>query len=207
VETLGVFRTPAVDAGSSLVITLVSVDGGDMATLQDPLTISSESPPEQVVFPDRGLAQGFIDGGWWPRSLDLAAELPPLIEEMFAAGFDITDVSYNPTAWQPAPHHMALSRRWVCLHGDVTQDEASIQLIDSTGLKPVVVVVIPPGTGPLVAENALTMAGRDGDRHRPDQILPRAKMQTAAHETDQPDPPAHSTRPVRRAAYPLPTSG
>ncbi len=169
--------------------------------------MSLTSLTDQVVFPDRGLAQGFIDGGWWPRSLDLAAELPPLIEEMFAAGFDITAVSYNITAWQPAPHHVAVSRRWVCLHGDVTQDEASIQLIDSTGLKPVVVVVIPPGTGPLVAENALVMAGRDGDRHRPDQILPRAKMQTAAHGTDEPYPPTHSTRPVLGAAYPRPTSG
>jgi hypothetical protein len=178
-----------------------------MATLQDPLIIFSESPTDQVVFPDRGLAQGFIDGGWWPRSLDLAAELPPLIEELFAAGFDITDVSYNITAWQPAPHHVAVSRRWVCLHGDATQDEASIQLIDSTGLKPVVVVVIPPGTGPLVAENALVMAGRDGDRHRPDQILPRAEMQTAAHEAGEPQPPAHPIRLVLCATDLLPTSG
>ena len=178
-----------------------------MATFQGSATDLLEHPTDQVVSPDRGLAQGFIDGGWWPRSLDLAKELPPLIEQLFAAGFDITDVSYNVPAWPPAPHHLRVSRRWVCLHGDVTQDAASIQLIDSTGLKPVVVVVIPPGTGPLVAENALVLAGRDGDRHRPDQILPRAEMQTAAQETNEPQPPARSTRaPVRRGARPLLTS-
>jgi hypothetical protein len=169
--------------------------------LHEPLT-------DQVVFPDRGLAQGFIDGGWWPRSLDLAKELPPLIEEIFAAGFDVTDVSYNLTAWAQAPRHVPLSRRWVCLHGDVTQDAASIQLIDSTGLKPIVVVVIPPGTKPLVAENALVLAGRDGDLHRPDQILPRAEMQTAAQEPDVPKALARSPQaaPVRRSEYPHPTS-
>lgn len=78
--------------------------------------------------------------------------------------------------------------------GDISQDEASIQLIASTGLKPVVVAVSPPGTGPLVAENALVLAGRDGDMHRPDQILPRAEMQTAACEADGPQPLADSTR-------------
>jgi len=153
-----------------------------MTTLHGSSTDFSRPLPERVVFPDRGLAQGSIDGGWWPHSLDLAAELPPLIVEMFAAGFDITDVSYNIAAWAPAPHHLRVSRRWVCLHGDTAQDSASIQLIDSTGLKPIVVVVIPPATGPLVAENALVLAGRDGDRHRPDQILPRAEMQAAAQE-------------------------
>jgi len=167
-----------------------------MTTFHDPLTTSFDSPTDRVVFPDRGLAQGFIDGGWWPRSSDLAKELPPLLEELFAAGFDITDVSYNVTAWERAPQHVTVSRRWVRLHGDVTQDAAAIQLIDSTGLKPVVVVVIPPGTGPLVAENALILAGCDGDRHRPDQILPRARMQTAAHEKRRrPQAPARSTRP------------
>jgi len=88
----------------------------------------------------------------------------------------------------------------VWLHGDVTQDEASIQLIDSTGLKPVLLVVIPPGTDPQVAENALVLAGQDGDLHRPDQILARAARQTAvAHTTDQRpqhSPASHPRRPL-----------
>ena len=165
-----------------------------MMTVQSSTTDPQPVTNDSVVFPDSGLAQGSIDGGWWPRSLDLVAELPPLVEEVFAAGFDITDVSYNPAAWDEAPQQVTVSRRWVCLHGEVSQDAASIQLIDSTGLKPVVVVVVPPGTGPLVAENALVLAGRDGDLHRPDQILPRAEMQTAAYGTDGPQPLAHSTR-------------
>ena len=126
---------------------------------------------------------------------------------MFAAGFDITDVSYNGAAWAPAPHHVQASRRWVRLHSDTTQDAASIQLIDSTGLKPVVVVVIPPDTQPPVAENALELAGRDGDLHRPDQILPRAQTQTAAAETNRPPPPPRPTPdPAERGASSLLTS-
>jgi hypothetical protein len=76
--------------------------------------------------------------------LSLASELPPLIEEIFAAGFDITDVSSNVPAWDKAPRQVAVSRRRVSFHGDVSQDAASVQLIDSTGLEALVVVVIPP---------------------------------------------------------------
>jgi Family of unknown function (DUF5994) len=175
-----------------------------MATLKGSSTDLVDSPPDQVGCPGRGPTQGSIDGGWWPRTLDLAMELPPLIEHMFAAGFDITDVSYNLDAWLPAPHHLNVSRRRVYLHGNVTQDVASIHLTDSTGLKPVVVVVIPPSTRPLVAENALALAGRDGDRHRPDQILPRAQTQTAADDSRRPEPSVRSPRaaPVRHHADP-----
>jgi hypothetical protein len=199
-----------VGGGCRLVlgITLVSVDGGDMAAVQDSSTASSLSPSDQVDFAGRGLFHGLIDGGWWPRSLDLAAELPALLGEMFAAGFDVTHVWFNVVAWEPAACQLIVSGHRVWLHGALTQDGASVRLIDRTGLKPVVVVVIPPCTDPRVAENALELAGRDGDRHRPDQILARAELQTgAAHQThdsggkvirainrSSPTPPTRSNR-------------
>ena len=171
-----------------------------MGALEGSSIVRSIRPNDQVNFADRGVFHGLVDGGWWPRSLDLAAELPALLEEMFAADFDVTDVSFNLYAWQPAPSQLRVSGHRVWLHGDVTQDEASIQLIDSTGLKPVLLVVIPPGTHPLVAENALVLAGQDGDLHRPDQILARAARQTAvAHTTDQRPqhaPASHPRRPL-----------
>jgi hypothetical protein len=147
-----------------------------MSRYPNSLTASLPVPARSA---DRG---PLIDGGWWPRSNDLAAELPALLEEIFPAGFDVTDVMYNHTVWEPAPPQLTVAGHRVSLHGDAAQDPASVQLFDSTGQKPVVVVVIPPNTESLVAENALALAGRDGDLHRPDQIVVRAELQAqAAH--------------------------
>lgn len=144
-----------------------------------------------------------IDGGWWPRSGDLAAELPALLEEIFAAGFEVTDVFYNSTVWEPAPRQLTMAGHRVKLHGNTVQDAVSIQLFDSTGQKPVVVVVIPPNTEPSVAESALALAGRDGHLRRPDQVVVRAELQAqAAHPVaahpqvpTAPTPPATAQAP------------
>src|ERR1051326_269019 len=48
---------------------------------------------------DPSVADGFVDGGWWPRSLDLSVELPPLLAELSRAGHDVAHVTYNPAAW------------------------------------------------------------------------------------------------------------
>ena len=163
------------------------------------------SAAELASSTDRAPFGGSIDGGWWPRSTALEAELPALLERMFAAGFDVTDVIYNSTRWEPAPCQLTMAGHRIHLHGNAVHDGASIQLTDSTGLKPVVMVVIPPSTEPLVAENALALAGRDGNLHRPDQIMVRAELQAeATHPAVEqaqaavvaPTPTAPSSQPI-----------
>jgi Family of unknown function (DUF5994) len=48
-----------------------------------------------------GDGDGYVDGGWWPRSLDLGVELPPLLAEVWSGGYDVFRVSYDLTAWHP----------------------------------------------------------------------------------------------------------
>ena len=38
---------------------------------------------------------GFIDAAWWPRSLDLTTELPPLLEMLRAAAREINRITFN----------------------------------------------------------------------------------------------------------------
>lgn len=52
---------------------------------------------------DPGDGDGYVDGGWWPRSLDLRVELPPLLAEVWSAGYDVFRTTYDLTAWHPVP--------------------------------------------------------------------------------------------------------
>jgi hypothetical protein len=123
---------------------------------------------------------GFVDGGWWPRSLDLGIELAPLLAEMFSAGYDIHRVTYNLARWDPAPRSVAVSGRLVKLGGYRTQNPALISLVDMSGWKRVDLLVILPDTHPRIAERALSLAGLDGDLHQAEQILELVKPAAAA---------------------------
>lgn len=123
----------------------------------------------------------FVDGGWWPRSLDLIAELPPLLRAVEAAGYgEVWRVSYASTAWDPRPSRKGrMLNRVIKLGGFKSQDPAEIDLVDSSGWKRLIVVVVPPDTDPTVARRALRVAGLNGDRHRAREILDLAVVQHA----------------------------
>jgi hypothetical protein len=147
-----------------------------MTALETSITSALSAPPEsanglRVHLRSPDDIGGFVDGGWWPRSLDLAVELPPLLTAMWAAGYDVFRVMYNLTAWDPAPGRLTVSGRRVKLGGYRLQDKASISLVGDGGWKRVDLVVVPPETDPVVAERALTLAGLDADPHRAAEIL------------------------------------
>ncbi len=119
-------------------------------------------------------ADGLVDGGWWPRSLDLSVELPQLLAELSSAGHDVAQVIYNPTAWKPAPRTLAGAGRPVTLAPSAGQDAASISLVDRSGSKRTDLVVVPPRTGRRIAERVLALAGLGGDLRRAVGIIERA---------------------------------
>lgn len=121
----------------------------------------------------------FVDGGWWPRSLDLTAELPRLLMAVEAAGYgEVSRVSYALTAWDGRPPRKCpMLNRVVKLGGFQSQDPAEISLVDSSGWKRVTLVVVPPDTDPVVARRALSMAGMNRDQHRAREILELARGQ------------------------------
>ncbi|MGN2638244.1 DUF5994 family protein [Nocardia takedensis] len=51
---------------------------------------------------------GYIDATWWPRSSDLAAELPDLVTALRLRAGPIWRVVYDPNLWSPAPSHLEL---------------------------------------------------------------------------------------------------
>jgi hypothetical protein len=69
------------------------------------------SEPVRLEFaPVFGL--GAVDGAWWPRSLDAANELLPLLAALAPQIGRPTRVSLNTTAWDPGPRQV-----WAAGHG------------------------------------------------------------------------------------------
>lgn len=119
-----------------------------------------------------GAFERFVDGGWWPQSLDLPAELPALISAAEAAGYGaVRRVSYHLGGWDAAPRRAAMLARVIKLSGYRTQAAAAISLVDGSGWDHIDIVVIPPDTDRAIARRALDMAGDDNDQHRAGEIL------------------------------------
>ena len=160
-----------------------------MATLNT-VTRSSDGLSAPTLSPDgvrlrlrANLGSGFVDGGWWPRSGDLSAELPPLLKAMWSAGHQVYRVTYDLASWDRPPRRMTVTGRPVKVDG-YRSDGPTLSLIDLSGWKRIDLVVIPPATDAQVAHRALDLAGLDGDLHRAQEILHRGGLR--APDTDEP---------------------
>jgi hypothetical protein len=119
----------------------------------EPSETSARVSFRQPVTPD-----GFVDAGWWPRTRDLTAELPALLEVLWTADRAVNRVSYNLAFWDAAPRRIVVEGRRVSLGGFNTQSERLVSLIETEGYERIDVLVIPPETEPRIAERALALA-------------------------------------------------
>ena len=126
---------------------------------------------------------GWVDGGWWPYSLDLVAELPSLIQALDRAGFDTEDVTYHLPAWSPVKDDVLVNGRHIRLGGYRSQEPDSITLAGPCGDR-LDLLVIAPDTNSRVADRALLFAG-GADRHTPHEILQHAHTAPVANNQDR----------------------
>jgi hypothetical protein len=111
---------------------------------------------------------GSVDGGWWPRSRDLAAELPAVLTELGDRVGPVARVSYHLDGWEPAPRR--LPARSARLEGFRTTDPRTLTVVGRSGAR-LVLLVVPPPTADAAAESALDTASRAGDAHSTAELL------------------------------------
>jgi hypothetical protein len=138
-------------------------------TRRTPPDALSENQHLRLRLKPRGPATGFVDGGWWPRSRDLEAELPALLAVLAVRLGPVESVSYNLAAWNPAPRKITLDGRLVRLAGYRSQHPATVDVI-SAGHR-VTLLVVPPEDAPEAAHSALMAAGHRGNADRVDALL------------------------------------
>lgn len=67
------------------------------------------------------------DGGWWPRTPDLAVDLPVLVREL-QARMIVRRVRYNPDTWGQLPRYLTVDGRVVRLEGFTRLDPYSLRI-------------------------------------------------------------------------------
>jgi hypothetical protein len=105
---------------------------------------------------------GYVDGAWWPRSRDLAAELPALLATLTARSGSGVRVAYNLTAWDTAARRVEIDGNIVRLEGFRSQDEQVVS-VSRPDQQRISLLVIPPETPRATALRALMTASQRGN--------------------------------------------
>ncbi|MGS2590352.1 DUF5994 family protein [Streptomyces hebeiensis] len=157
------------------------------ATIPSTPAVEERTPSSlsaRLVLAPVDTAPALIDGAWWPRSRDLKAELPALIEVLDPLWGRITRVTVNPTYWPVIP-------RKVPVHGHVVhvgwfeaeQDPHKLLLLSYT-VGRWDLLVIPPETEPATAARLMATATDSSRALTATGLIHEAELFRAEAEAD-----------------------
>ncbi|MFF1477111.1 DUF5994 family protein [Streptomyces sp. NPDC058301] len=99
---------------------------------------------------------GVLDGAWWPRSRDIAGELPALVTALTEHVGPITRVGLDATAWRGIPTRLVIDGRVVHLDSfPVGDDTVLVTRGDNDHFS---LLVVPPDTSADAARTAMARA-------------------------------------------------
>ncbi|OBG27116.1 DUF5994 family protein [Mycobacterium sp. E3198] len=102
-------------------------------------------------------ASEHLDGAWWPRSTNLADELPDLAASLFGRLGRVVMVGYRRNGWHETPPEVEIAGHAVELLGFISDEPTSVILFGEDG-RHVTLHVIRPDTGEEVARRVLQEA-------------------------------------------------
>jgi len=113
---------------------------------------------------------GYVDGGWWPRSHDLVAELPALAEVLSVRLGAVTRVAFAISGWDAAPRRVMIDGHAVRLEGFHSQDEHVVH-VSGPDRERISLLVVPPGATDSSGHKAIMVASRRANADTPAEIL------------------------------------
>jgi hypothetical protein len=113
---------------------------------------------------------GYVDGAWWPRSDDLAAELPDLLAVLSVRLGRIDRVLYNFNEWAKPAAKFATGGPRVRLDGYRLQPTNTIEVVGLNRNK-IVLLVVPPNTDPDEAHATVMAAAAPSNDSTVDGLL------------------------------------
>ncbi|CAM5573202.1 DUF5994 family protein [Streptomyces narbonensis] len=113
--------------------------------------------------------EGVLDGAWWPRSRDVATELPDLIRALTAHLGPVTRVGLDTDAWEEVPTRVVVNDRVVRLDSFPVGDDTV--LITRGDNDHFALLVVPPDTTPDAARDAMARAVGAGNVTQAAEIL------------------------------------
>lgn len=145
-------------------------------TVENP-TNGSEVPsgPDEVraTLREGGGHEGFVDGAWWPRTRDLRAELPTLLDWLEPRVGEVERVAFGMSGWDAVDaHRLATTQGRIRLEGFRSVEQATVWfVVRGSGRSRVGLVVVPPDTAPGTAEETMRRASATDNRQSPADLL------------------------------------
>jgi Family of unknown function (DUF5994) len=112
---------------------------------------------------------GFVQGAWWPRSTELASELPSLLAALSLRVGSIDSVLYHESDWSPAP--LSIKHQGDQVIVSAHQEWPNVVSVFGPRFGRLDLLVVPPYTEPTHAYNVVTAAASVNDASTPDQLL------------------------------------
>src|SRR5690606_7345654 len=134
------------------------------ATVSPPTTSEDRRPmsPVRLSLAPAGSAPLLLDGAWWPRSRDLAAELPALASVLDPLWGRVTRVTVNPAQWPVVPRKVPVAGHVVKVGWfRFEQDEHELLLL-SYHVGRWNLLIVPPQTPPAAAACLMAAASAPG---------------------------------------------
>jgi hypothetical protein len=141
----------------------------------------SDTPPAAAIPEQSQLSQrlrlrpsapttGHVDGAWWPRSRDLAAELPSLLAALGAHLGDVLRVSYNLTEWDSTPRRIIGDGRQIRLDGFISRPAHTVDVLAADRHR-LTLLVVPSNTDPAAAHQTMAITADRGNTQTVDDLL------------------------------------
>ncbi|MGY1593877.1 DUF5994 family protein [Geodermatophilus sp. SYSU D00708] len=124
---------------------------------------------------DAGSGEHAFDGAWFPRSRDLAVELPELVAALDKRGLRIERFTYPLDAWTACPRKVAVGGRVVRTGGFRSMDPGVVCLSWDGGTRRADLLVVPPETDVITGARALRLCTRRGLPRSPQMVLAAAR--------------------------------
>lgn len=160
-----------------------------MSITSNPHRVTTVPPPPSTprvrLVPARA-SRAVLDGGWWPRSADPAAELPGLVIELNQRYGPIRQLMLNRRSWDAWPRRLTVGARVIRIGWFASIDPALAIATTERGDQ-LDLLVVPPDVAEAAARQAMERAADPTGTTRAPAIL------AAIPARPDPDPPDSSS--------------
>jgi hypothetical protein len=148
-------------------------------------TIDDHPEHRRLSLKPEAPATGVVDGAWWPRSWDLAAEVPALRTALAPRLGSVGGVSYNLDDWGPTPRKIKIDGALVRLAG---YRSLHCNTIDVHGARQhITLLVVAPEVTASVARATLRDAGTPANADGVETLLRTALDHSAGDRRGETD--------------------
>ncbi len=138
-------------------------------SITSPLHSSDAGADVRLRLKPAAPATGHVDGAWWPRSRDLATELPLLLAAVAERLGRVESVSYHLGDWDPVGRRVDVDGHVVRLSGFRFQRSDTVDVVGRR--QRITLLVVPPEASPQRADDALDAGGDPGNTGTVDALL------------------------------------